>query len=169
MDAIGLRWWHAAIRTSIRRSSWMRSLASCSFCSSCARRQSRPALRRRRHVPRPQRRAEFAVTGEEMEHIVVPGHVQCGGIGALVKGNYRGASGASFVHAWMNIVREARSCMQRCRAGLVEDPGALLRVRGHRRVAVQFHDLPRIARVGQLRLHGWYFDPEQGSLLRLDP
>lgn len=105
MDAIGLRWGHAAIRTSMRRSSWIE--VWCLVHSVHRARVANRARLTKKAAPRPQRRAEFAVTGEEMEHIVVPGDVQCDGIGALVKGNYRRASGASFVHAWTHRARSA--------------------------------------------------------------
>lgn len=50
---------------------------------------------------------EFAVCRLEVERIIVLGHSQCGGIGALMTGDC-GAEGAGFIGRWMSIAAPAR-------------------------------------------------------------
>lgn len=115
---------------------------------------------------------EFSVASLRVEHIIVLGHAQCGGIGALVQGHY-GAGDGSFVDAWMNIVREARD--HACSDPALDTFEARARYCELDAIRVSLDNLmtfPWIAervRDGRLRLHGWYFDLEHGSLLRLDP
>ena len=114
---------------------------------------------------------EFAVRSLEVEHIVVFGHAQCGGVMALLDGSPMAGRGDDFIAAWMSIAEPAR---QRALAlpGSADD----------RRQACEFETIkvslgnlttfPWIReRVGggRLALHGWYFDLAHGSLMRLDP
>ena len=114
---------------------------------------------------------EFAVRTLEVEHIVVFGHAQCGGVMALLDGSPMAGRSDDFIAAWMSIAEPAR---QRALAlpGSADD----------RRQACEFETIkvslgnlltfPWIReRVGdgRLALHGWYFDLARGSLMRLDP
>ena len=65
---------------------------------------------------------EFAVTILEVEHIIVLGHSQCGGINALMNGNCE-ARGGSFISRWMSIAAPARD---RIRTELAEKDAAHL-------------------------------------------
>jgi len=114
---------------------------------------------------------EFAVRTLEVEHIVVFGHAQCGGVMALLDGSPMAGRGDDFIAAWMSIAEPAR---QRALAlpGSADD----------RRRACEFETIKvslgnlmtfpwireRVAG-GRLALHGWYFDLAHGSLRRLDP
>lgn len=112
---------------------------------------------------------EFAVRSLEVEHIVVLGHAQCGGVKALLDGP-PADGGDDFIAAWMSIAEPARL---RALSRKVAD-------RDRRRtcefetIKVSLENLmtfPWIReRVEQnrLTLHGWYFDLERGSLLQLD-
>jgi carbonic anhydrase len=116
---------------------------------------------------------EFAVTGLEVEHIVVFGHAKCGGIRSLMQEaeDSRDESGG-FIHAWMNIAAEAR------RKVLASHPVATLEEQAcaceKAAIGVSLQNLmtfPWIrerVEAGKLGLHGWYFDLEAGQLLAID-
>ena len=114
---------------------------------------------------------EFAVRTLEVEHIVVLGHAQCGGVAALLEGSPMAGHGDDFIAAWMSIAEPAR------RRALALTGSAEERRQGceFETIKVSLDNLmtfPWIAaRVadGRLALHGWYFDLPRGSLLRLDP
>ena len=111
---------------------------------------------------------EYGVRNLCVEHIVVLGHAQCGGIATLMKtaGN---TDSESFIDDWMKLAEEAR-------AGVARDlASASDAQRQHecekRAVLVSLQNLrtfpwitERVA-AGSLTLHGWYFDIEQGQLL----
>jgi carbonic anhydrase len=112
---------------------------------------------------------EFAVRGLGVEHIVVLGHAQCGGVRALLEGTGV-AGGDDFIGAWMSIAEEAR------RNALLPQvaPAQRQKVCEHETIKVSLHNLrtfpwirDRIA-AGSLALHGWYFDIGAGRLLQLD-
>ncbi|MEL7562780.1 carbonic anhydrase [Dehalogenimonas sp. 4OHTPN] len=111
---------------------------------------------------------EFAVCHLLVEHIIVLGHSQCGGINALMADTC-GYNGGGFITRWMNIAAPAR---ERVLADLpdkkpefqqqaVEQASILLSLEN-------LHSFPFIAhRVseGALSLHGWYFNLKRGDLL----
>lgn len=115
---------------------------------------------------------EFAVCHLGVEHIIVLGHSQCGGIGALMAGTC-GCKGGGFISNWMSIATSAREKV------LAELPGkdARLQQRAAEQAAIllsleNLHSFPWIdQRVtdGTLSLHGWYFDLNAGELLEYRP
>jgi len=111
---------------------------------------------------------EFAVCSLEVEHIIVLGHSQCGGINALMSGNCD-ATSDSFIARWMSIADPAR---EKIVAELGDKDPAFQR-RAAEQAAIllsieNLHSFPfvdeRVAR-GALSLHGWYFDIQVGELL----
>lgn len=111
---------------------------------------------------------EFAVCHLGVEHIIVLGHSQCGGINALMKGSC-GCKGGGFISRWMSIATPAR---ERVLAELPEKDTALQQ-RAAEQAAIllsleNLHSFPwideRVDR-GELTLHGWYFDIAAGELL----
>lgn len=110
---------------------------------------------------------EFGVCELDVEHIIVLGHAQCGGIHALMEGAMHKKD--SFIAEWMGIADAAQQYVQR------ELPGADLRQR--RRACEQrailgsldnlltFSWIRERVEQGTLTLHGWYFDMENGQLL----
>ena len=114
---------------------------------------------------------EYGVRNLGVEHIIVLGHAQCGGIGALVKSGGVSNPG-SFIDDWMCLVESAR------RSVMEEMPNATLkeqtRACEQRAILVSLDNLMTFSWVrdrveaGKLRLHGWYFDIEHGQLLRYD-
>ena len=111
---------------------------------------------------------EFAVCHLGVEHIIVLGHSQCGGIGALMAGTC-GCKVGGFISSWMSIATSAREKV------LAELPGkdARLQQRAAEQAAIllsleNLHSFPWIdQRVtdGTLSLHGWYFDLNAVELL----
>ncbi|OGT96735.1 MAG: carbonic anhydrase [Geobacteraceae bacterium GWB2_52_12] len=115
---------------------------------------------------------EFAVCHLMVEHIIVLGHSQCGGISALMKGSC-GCKGSGFISRWMSIAQPARD---RVLAELPDkDPVLQQRAAEQASVLLSLENLhtftwidERVAS-GALSLHGWYFDISAGELLEYHP
>lgn len=116
---------------------------------------------------------EFAVRCLAVEHVIVLGHALCGGIRALLGDiRWEGEAG-QFVGPWMSIAEEAR------REAVAAHPQApretvwreceLRAIRVSLRNLMSFDFVRRAVEAGRLELHGWYFDLQQGELLRYDP
>ncbi|HEX2116374.1 MAG TPA: carbonic anhydrase [Alphaproteobacteria bacterium] len=112
---------------------------------------------------------EFAVRVLKVEHVIVLGHAQCGGIGALLRG--AGEGGADFVDTWMKIATPARERALLMTGG---DPERAQTLCEHEAIKVSLEHLMTFPWIrervesGSLALHGWYFGIESGELLRLD-
>jgi carbonic anhydrase len=113
---------------------------------------------------------EFAVRGLEVEHIVVMGHADCGGVRALLRDAGKSAP-TDFIDSWMRIAAPARA---RAIAKAGGDAAEAQHVCEHETVKVSLENLKtfpwiseRIA-AGRLRLHGCYFGVESGQLLLLN-
>ena len=113
---------------------------------------------------------EFAVRGLEVEHIVVLGHADCGGVRALLRGADKTASN-DFIDSWMRIAAPAR---ERAVAKAGGDPAAAQHICEHETVKVSLENLitfpwvrDRVA-AGKLHLHGCYFGIESGQLTMLN-
>jgi len=113
---------------------------------------------------------EFAVLSLEVEHVIVLGHAQCGGIRALMSDAW---PDGEFIGKWVSIAQRAR---ERVLAELPRKPYALqARACEQAAILISLENLmtyPWVARrveAGTLNLHGWYFDIAEGSLLRYSP
>ncbi|MFK5913023.1 MAG: carbonic anhydrase [Woeseiaceae bacterium] len=114
---------------------------------------------------------EFAVSGLEVEHIIVLGHARCGGIRTLME-NKNDQSKDKFISSWMSIVDEART------HALNNDDYKTLDEQAHacelNAIEISLANLLTFTciqkRVEQksLQLHGWYYDMASGELLRSD-
>jgi carbonic anhydrase len=113
---------------------------------------------------------EFGVRNLKVQHIIVLGHAQCGGIHALLEGSVD--KDESFIAEWMGIAEAARVQIEK------EFAGASSEVR-HRAceqqaILVSLNNLKTFSWIrerveqGKLALHGWYFDIERGELLGYD-
>lgn len=111
---------------------------------------------------------EFAVCHLEVEHIIILGHSNCGGIKALMDGAC-GCKGGGFISHWMSIASPAREQI----LTELHDKDADLQCRAAEQAAIllsleNLHTFPFIderIKQGHLSLHGWYFDLIQGELL----
>lgn len=113
---------------------------------------------------------EFAVQSLKVEHIIVLGHAQCGGISALMDDADKGSE---FIGKWVGIAHRAR---EQVLADLSAKPPALqARACEQAAILVSLENLmtyPWIAErvvAGAMHLHGWYFDITQGELSSYDP
>jgi len=115
---------------------------------------------------------QFAVCNLQVEHIIVLGHAQCGGIKALLKQQPADADKA-FIASWMSIADKAcqqvlsRSDLQSfeaqchaCELGTIET--SLLNLQ-------TFPWIAEAVECGKLQLHGWYYDLEAGNLSTRNP
>ncbi len=115
----------------------------------------------------------FAVHNLEVEHIIVMGHAQCGGIRALMEHKAPSCNEEELIAKWLGIAEEARQQVLRV------FKGKPLQVLAHAceqsAILVSLENLmsyPWIStRVheGNLALHGWYFDMTQGELYEYRP
>jgi carbonic anhydrase len=113
---------------------------------------------------------EFAVRGLEVEHVVVLGHAQCGGVRALMEGSALVDREDDFVGAWMSIAEPAR---RRALAESIAEEDRLQvcefeTVRISLANLMTFPWIRRRVEEKRLGLHGWYFDLNRGRLLHLD-
>jgi carbonic anhydrase len=111
---------------------------------------------------------EFAVRDLKVKHIVVLGHSACGGIEALRAARAGSPNVREFIAPWMEIASEACPCGV---DGDVPEQDAI--EQGSIRISLRnLRTFPwieeRIAS-GDLKLHGWWVDLEQGRLCGVDP
>jgi len=116
---------------------------------------------------------EFAVTGLEVEAIVVMGHARCGGVRAFLDGLYDRSARSGFIDRWMSLLNPARAEALRTAATMpIEEQQRALEHASVRQSLENLQTFPFIQeRVadGRLRLRGAYFDIADGQLLGLDP
>jgi carbonic anhydrase len=110
---------------------------------------------------------EFGVRNLGVQHIIVLGHAQCGGIHALLEGSVD--KDESFIAEWMGIAEAAREQVEKEHAKASNE--VRHRACEQHAILVSLSNLMTFSwireRVEQdkLDLHGWYFDIERGELL----
>ena len=111
---------------------------------------------------------EYGVTALGVEHIVVFGHVDCGGIHALLTADPAIDEQHTFIHQWLQIADEARRrTLIIARNAPLETQLRILEQEAIRTSLANLLTFPWIEqRVadGRLRLHGWSFDINQGQV-----
>ncbi len=114
---------------------------------------------------------EFAVEHLEVQHIIVMGHAQCGGIKAALRPD--SLRPGSFIGSWMDIVQEPR---KRVMMALEIEPGIdaqqALEFAAIRQSLENLRSFPFVSEreaAGSLVLHGAYFGISDGILQLLDP
>lgn len=114
---------------------------------------------------------EFAVRDLGVEHVIVLGHSQCGGIGALQKSVAGEGADREFIAPWVSIVSSALDAIIPTEG---HHPGCGLRSLEQAAICVSVGNLrsfPWIAEAlaaGRLTLHGWWFDLDKGELWAMD-
>jgi carbonic anhydrase len=115
---------------------------------------------------------EFAVQFLKVEHLIVLGHSNCGGIDVLMRGDDDNVSG-EFIGHWMAIAQPAKDAIQRdlghkpieIQRKACEEASILISLEN----LLSFPWVARRVQEGHLALHGWYFDLEAGQLLGYHP
>jgi carbonic anhydrase len=110
---------------------------------------------------------EFAVKHLKVPHIIVVGHSKCGGIRALMEGKHEGKL-HKFIDPWMAIMASAREEVSRKYPDASLDDKCAKCERAAIGVSLEnllsFPFVRRAVESGDIQLHGWYFDFEQGEL-----
>lgn len=119
---------------------------------------------------------EFAVMALRVEHIVVLGHGQCGGVRAYVENErdpyMRPLSPGDFIGKWIRLIQPAH---ERTPAAADEEISDYLERLAHESIKQSIANLRTFPCVktleerGLLALHGAYFSVMDGRLLTLDP
>ena len=117
---------------------------------------------------------EYAVKHLLVDHIIVMGHSQCGGIGALVTG-YEGDDPQTYIAGWMSCMTPA---LERTQAMGFDHPEWTVETQRSvcEREALKVSQenlmtydwLARRVQAGQLTLHAWHYDIASGNLEGLD-
>lgn len=116
---------------------------------------------------------QFAVTVLKVQRIIVLGHSACGGIRALMEGDFPRAADTDFIGRWMSIADPARSRVQERFAQA--SPAEQNRACELAAILVSLKNLQTFPWLRQrvdnehLTLHGWYFDMDAGALLAYSP
>jgi len=120
---------------------------------------------------------EYAVCGLEVEHIVVMGHAQCGGIHALLTGQGV-VEGGGFVESWMKIAAGAKErALCGCGGTAPADGPTEEQARVGEQTAIKislenlmtFPWVQKRVKQGTLVLHGWYYNLALATLSKYDP
>jgi carbonic anhydrase len=111
---------------------------------------------------------EYGVIALGVEHIIVFGHADCGGIKALLTADPAIDEQHSFIHRWLQIADEARGrTLLIARDRPLEDQLRILEQEAIKTSLANLLTFPwieeRVA-AGRLRVHGWSFDMEQGEI-----
>jgi carbonic anhydrase len=116
---------------------------------------------------------EFAVTGLDVETILVMGHGRCGGVRAYLDGLYQAETPRGFIRRWMSLLKTARTEALRAAGDQpIEVQAKALEFASVRHSIDNLETFPFIKERladGRLRLRGGYFDIADGKLLALDP
>lgn len=113
---------------------------------------------------------EFAVCHLGVEHIIILGHSQCGGIRALVE---RKCPNTGFIGKWVTIAEKAREKVVAelshksidMQSKACEQAAILLSMEN----LLTFPWIRERAESGKIHFHGWYFDIATGNLLTYNP
>lgn len=116
---------------------------------------------------------EFAVRVLGVEEIIVLGHAQCGGAKALME-HGPATVNSDFITGWMSIARGARDRALALTLSSALPPEVAQRICEQEIIAISMSNLMTFpwlrekAHKGELRVSGWWFDLEDGSLFGLD-
>jgi len=111
---------------------------------------------------------QFAVEALNVKRIIVMGHEKCGGIRALMQG-YQPGRKIDFIGRWMKIAEPVKLQVKQQLAHCSEaeqlracELGAVINSLNNLR---SFPWVSEREAIGELALHGWYFDMSNGALL----
>ena len=114
---------------------------------------------------------EFGVNNLMIKNVIVFGHSKCAGIRALIESDVEDAH-KSFVGAWVQIARDVKLDIEHEHGDLNKEVQAhICERKAIEKSLSNLMTFPWIAekvRNEELKLHGWYFDIEQGELFKFD-
>jgi len=114
---------------------------------------------------------EYGVKHLKVEHIIVFGHGQCGGIKSLMSGGV-GSKKDSFIDPWMSTAVPAREEILEHHAEKSFEEQCQICEKAVIEVSVKnllsFPWIKSRVDAGKLDVHGWYFDIEKGILSELN-
>jgi len=117
---------------------------------------------------------EFALMGLRVEHVVVMGHGQCGGVRAFVESEadpyQRPLSPGDFIGKWMTLIGPAAQRLGKPEGSLA-DYSELLALESVKQSLINLRSFPCVRILeerGRLSLHGAYFSIASGQLQTLD-
>jgi carbonic anhydrase len=116
---------------------------------------------------------EFAVCGLGVEHIIVMGHSQCGGITSLVTES-PALTPHSFIGNWMELARPALEATKKLATSkmTIEETADLC---AQQAIILSLENLKTFPWIqkrlesGQLEIHGWFFNIKEGALSHYRP
>jgi carbonic anhydrase len=114
---------------------------------------------------------EYAVNVLRIQHIVVLGHAQCGGIRAFID-DIEPLSPGDFIGRWMAMfIKPGEVVAQREQESRQEFTVRIEKAAIHRSLEnlMTFPFVRTLVDAGKLNLHGAYFGVAEGSLFLLDP
>lgn len=102
---------------------------------------------------------EFAVKFLKIEHLIIMGHSQCGGILALMN---QLNEQTDFIHQWVDLIKN-QSCY-------LHDPDlcAMQSLGISYQHCLTFPWIKQRVDDGFLQIHQWFFDIQQGKILKFD-
>lgn len=117
---------------------------------------------------------EFGVMGLKVQHIVVLGHGRCGGVQAYMAardGQGVGLASSDFIGKWITLIAPAEALV--CDDPKeTEDAQRALEFASIRKAVENLRTFPTIRsleEIGEIELHGAWFDISTGELYLLDP
>ena len=114
---------------------------------------------------------QFAVQGLKVEHIVVLGHGQCGGIRAYIEGPGRPRDDTDFIGKWISLMENAGGKLAREVRDHDDDLQLSMEQAAIRLSLTNLRSFPFIntlVKAGELQLHGAWFGIADGRLHVLD-
>ncbi len=112
---------------------------------------------------------EYAVRHLKLKDIIVMGHANCGGIHALLE---KPQEGDEFIGVWMQIIKRAKEVVDTFFPDASEEEKLREYEQWGIRVSLEnlltFPWIREAVENGEMNLHGWYFDLNNGALYRYD-
>jgi len=114
----------------------------------------------------------FAICNLKVEHVIVMGHAKCGGIRALMENKPPECDDEQLIAKWLGIAADVRQQVlkdlpeisQEFQARACEQASILKSLEN----LMSYPWINRRVKEGNLALHGWYFDMENGTLMQYD-
>ncbi len=108
---------------------------------------------------------EYAVRYLKLKDIIVMGHANCGGIHSLVD---KPNEDDEFISGWMQIIQRAKEVVDTCFPDISQEERLKEYEQWGIRVSLEnlltFPWIRDAVEMGEMHLHGWYFDLNDGTL-----